>query len=65
MTRKDYKLIATAIRNSACVTSNRSADFDEGARTQLDVTMIAISLALESKNKNFNHQMFMEACHDI
>jgi hypothetical protein len=56
MTRKDYQLIASALKESRedCIT--------ELARLGVQVTAIKIAKALKRDNSRFNEDRFLDAC---
>jgi hypothetical protein len=62
MTKKDYVLIAAAIKDSACVNADRTQDYSDGIRTQLHVTACKIAHSLEATNPLFDRTRFLAAC---
>ena len=62
MTRKDYELIAAALRRSSCEVADRTSDYGDGVRTQFNVTASMLATALESTNPRFDRSRFLKAC---
>ena len=64
MTRKDYKLLSQAIRNTRDVEIQMGA---EGAKLQFVEVILSsvaqqLSVLLGEENPNFNPELFFEAC---
>ena len=55
MTRKDFELIAKAIKESALVAGPRGKE-------QLEATAVNVAYALMSTNERFDHDRFLAAC---
>jgi hypothetical protein len=62
MTRKDFELIAKAIRESACKVPTESAEYARGCRTQRSVVASQIAQALVPTNPRFDVARFLAAC---
>lgn len=61
MSRKDYILIAEALRQLR-LDLTRSSSVDYIINNVLDETAIALADALQRDNDRFNRQRFIEAC---
>jgi hypothetical protein len=66
MTRKDFELIARAVRGATVVgapaMANDAHEFMRGARDQFRSTVQHLADALESTNPHFNRALFIKAC---
>jgi hypothetical protein len=69
MTRKDYVLIAEALRNDAAHLQpmnesdyNKMLDWEQGAFDQWNTTVLAIAASLQQDNPRFDRARFLAAC---
>lgn len=61
MTRKDYILLAEALKDSVCITAGRSMDYEIGCRTQFEVTAHKVASMLAHENPRFDRVRFLVA----
>lgn len=69
MTKKDFELIASALRDDAahlapdaCDDYSQRTDWEKGAYDQWNTTALAIARALATTNPRFDRARFLEAC---
>lgn len=61
MTKKDYVLLAAALKASRCEFESGS-EYGRGVRTQFEVTALKLATALQSDNQRFDRERFLKAC---
>ena len=62
MTRKDYELIAAAVRETFGPTTRREDLFDDGWESALEQLSRLLAARLQKDNPRFDTQRFLDAC---